>query len=140
MRNLFLLFAFSLSTYFLYSQTIDWKKTNNWRLYEVNSRQAFSIKSDSLKYMKSIEADHKLVKDFLAKTHPLQNGKEAVWMGAYLVSYQLADGKPRKLIVSTYGGFMFDECTKTFWELPAFLRDDWREYWEELSGRLRKSQ
>lgn len=74
------------------------------------------------------------------KAKQLHKAADAAWMGAYLVSYQLADGKPRKLIVSTYGGFMFDECTKTFWELPAFLRDDWREYWEELSGRLRKSQ
>ena len=114
---------------------VNWQTTKNWKLYDIHSPTAVRYTLDTLKNFKSSVLEEDSIKAFLDKVVMWPNGKSALWMGSYIATCESGDGKLRKLLISTYGGFFYDQAAQRYYQLPEELVDDWLEL---LSNRSKK--
>lgn len=49
-------------------------------------------------------------------------------MGAIVTSFEDETKQLRKVLISTFGGFLYDEKTKRYYEIPGDSRDHWINY------------
>ncbi|GGB01557.1 hypothetical protein GCM10011511_26090 [Puia dinghuensis] len=49
-------------------------------------------------------------------------------MGAYLSSYETEDGKEKKVEISDYGGFFYDEASELYYVIPRSISNEWMDY------------
>jgi hypothetical protein len=129
MRKLFfILFVFSASQ--LPAQTINWQQTRGWRIYDLHDKKGMRTPIDSLKNFRSIALDDDSVKYFLTDVREIHHGDEPVWMGAIIVSCIDSSAVLRKVDVSVYGGFFYDEQLKKYFQLRDNVKQEWVEYLE----------
>lgn len=130
--------AFFLFTVSLYSnrQTIDWEKTANWKLYKVGTRESLTITADSLLKRQSIFLDSLQMKKYLHAIQIWPKEKTASWMGFFVATYELEDHAPRKVLISTYGGFFYDESTKRYYEIADPDKQNWLNFLNETSKAM----
>ena len=121
----------------LYSP-IDWKKTKDWRLYYVRSKEAFTYSLDTLKAFKFISLPQDSMISFLKAVTQIPEEKNPVWMGAYVATCQLEDGTSIKIEISQYGGFFYVEKERRYYELAEDVRNNWLSFftskWLQLEG------
>ena len=122
-----------------FSQNLGWDKTVNWKLYDVHDQKAFLYSLDTLQYFKSIGLDKDKMQMFLQNVTIIQKDNEPVWMGFYVATCKLQDGTFVKIDISMYGGFFYDEKTKTYYQLPSNLKDDWFNYLTEKGTVLQST-
>lgn len=126
-RTIFFLLVF-LGTMICHGQTIDWSKTRNWRIYSLNNKEAYFYPVDTLKNFKSVAMSDSNVISYLSRGRVWEKGKGATWMGIYIASYETIDKDVRKVVISSYGGFLFDSQSQRYYELPKELRKDWNDF------------
>jgi hypothetical protein len=125
MKNILLAFAIIASAH---SQSpINWQQTSHWRLYKINDAVQFSISADSLNLFKNYQLRSDSMAIFLHGIEPLPTNVSPVWMGG-AVATCLYDGKIRKILISSYGGFFYDQASNTFFQLPLQKKEDWLDY------------
>ncbi len=132
----FLLFASVVSMTHLFAQKVNWEQATNWKLYKVNEHIAFDYSLDSLSKLESISLDRDSMMQFTAKTDAWSKDKNAVWMGVYVVTCDLPDKQTRKMEISVYGGFFYDELEGRYYEVAANKRNEWLEYFQDKSAEL----
>jgi len=121
----FLLFSFvSLR---IYAQVIDWQKTTDWELYKIHRSGSLQYPVDSLKHFNSFPLNEDSMHYFLKKMVAWPKEKTTVWMGAFIASYKTSN-EMRKVDISTYGGFIFDEYSRQYFELPERYRASWLDF------------
>jgi len=49
-------------------------------------------------------------------------------MGSWLVSFEDENDNLHKFDISMYGGFVFDENLKTYYEVPGELKKEWLQF------------
>ena len=109
----------------VYGQVV-WKKAQNWKVYNVGDL-SFAISLDSLKGKKYRQLNTDSMKYFLDSVTLLPNNIQPGWMGVYLTSCVI-EGEIRKVLISYYAGFFYDEKSRRYYQLPASKKDDWRNY------------
>ena len=114
-----------------FGQSNPWSKATNWQIHDVKKRQAFLIPLDSLKEVASIRLDDAKVNSFLSRAKELPKESNYFWIGLFVATCETASGKPQKVIFSNYGGFLYDERTKSYFEIPEEYRKEWLEYLNE---------
>jgi len=131
--GIFLLFNFVSAA----SQEINWQKTSDWKMYKVNDDSGLGFSVDSLRRLPFVQIESDSINNFikLAKIWPKE--KTSIWMGAYYVTCQL-DGVIRKIDISVYGGFFYDELTHSYYQIPSYLRNEWMNWLSSLKGRVNK--
>jgi len=134
MKNIlciFLLFNFVSAA----SQEINWQKTADWKMYKVNDDSGLGFSVDSLRRLPFVQIESDSIHNFikLAKIWPKE--KTSIWMGAYYTTCQL-DGVIRKIDISVYGGFFYDELTHSYYQVPSYLRNEWMSWLSSLKGRV----
>jgi hypothetical protein len=114
---------------FPYRSTITrWDSTKNWRIYKLpNFRHIFSIPSDSLHYLQSIQLNDDSIHFFLVNVKKLPR-TSPVWMGCYLASYECSDGKIKKAIISQYAGFFYCQADSAFFQVDGVIQNDWLRF------------
>lgn len=110
------------------SQPINWKQTGNWKIYALNKAAALSYPVDTLNQFKHIPLDDSTLISFLSQAKLLPKKMYATWMGFYITTYETPSHQLHKIIVSNYGGFLFDSSSKRYYELPEHLRDKWNAF------------
>ena len=123
-----LLLAPGISPVFCTAQEIEWKSTTHWKLYNIFDDAAFRYPVDSLSFFKSIPLDDSTMKRFLKPASIWPKDKTSLWMGLFTASFETADNKTRKLIISSYGGFFYDSAEKRYYELPMEIRKEWYQF------------
>ncbi|MEO9210146.1 MAG: hypothetical protein ABI208_03560 [Ginsengibacter sp.] len=118
------------------SQSINWKDAKNWKLYSVRDGSAFRYSIDTLKNFESIDLDYDVMQSFLSNVIEWPKDKFSLWMGLYVVTCELPTKEVRKIEISVYGGFFYDEKTKTYFQLPESIKNDWLEYFSINSDNL----
>jgi hypothetical protein len=108
-------------------EPIIWQKTSNWKLYKINDSVMFSISADSLNLFKNYQLQSDSIINFLDGVVTLPKVQGAAWMGGVVASCVYA-GKVRKILISDYGGFFYDQESGNFFQLPAQVKDDWMRY------------
>lgn len=130
------LFIYILFANKCFSQNINWKDAKNWRLYDLRSGSAFNYSLDTLKKFRSIDLDPDTMHIFLSEVIEWPKSKTSLWMGLYVATCELPEREIRKIEISVYGGFFYDDLTKTYFQLPSSDRDDWLDYFSAMSGKL----
>jgi hypothetical protein len=127
---------FIFSCVFATAQEINWKNTKNWKLYKLNSRAAFSYPADTLHHFESVNLNDDTIRDFLCTASIWPKEKKTVWMGLLIATYETENNQLRKINISNYGGFFFDDFTGKYYELPERVRDQWMNYLNEKLDKL----
>lgn len=125
---------FSLTICFalgLNGQSIDWRSAKNWRLYNIRESAAFGYNVDTMKNFKSVALDLDTMIGFLSEVEQWPKDKYSLWSGLYVATCELPNADIRKIEISVYGGFFYDDRTKTYYQLPRGVRNAWLEYLSE---------
>ena|SRR5580692_57866 len=112
-------------------QSVDWKSANHWQLYSIHSHGALNYSLDSLKKFKNVDLNSDSMQSFLRNAEPLPDENTPLWMGYYLTTCQFGNATIRKVIISSYGGFFYDETSKKYYEIPIDIRTQWLNYISE---------
>ncbi len=136
MARLMVVFFFFLLSCHTQSQTIDWGKTENWRVYSIQNSKAINLSEDSLKNAHNMPLNKTEILHFLQSSLPLTIKDPPVWNGIYLFSYETRNGKKNKMFVSASGSFFMDKNSGKYYEVVESDRDSWKEYINENLKRL----
>lgn len=117
--------AFLLPAGSSFGQDTLWKHTSHWKLYDIHNKKGFTYSVDTLQYFKNVELDDNLMHGFLGKTILWPPEKYSMWMGLFIASYETKDKEMRKIVISSYGGFLYDALTKRYFEIPENDRAAW---------------
>jgi hypothetical protein len=112
------------------AQDVKWTKAENWRLYLIIDKKDYSTSVDSLGKFKSISLDQDTMRMYVTSAEEWPKEKYSMWMGKYLSTCEIG-GIMRKIDISMYGGFFYDENTKKYFQIPPALRGSWLNYLNE---------
>lgn len=118
-----------------FPQEAQWVSAKNWRLYEINNKRDYALPIDSLGKFKFMLLNLDTLNSFLELAEKWPKEKYSMWMGRYLCTCEI-DGVKRKVDISVYGGFFFDEYTRTYFQIPKPMVDDWIGYWNVTYARF----
>ena len=114
---------------------INWTTTKNWKIYYVRSRGGFNYSIDTLQYIKSVSLNDDSMKNFLQSAAEIPVDRTPVFMGYYVASCQLPNGKAIKVEISQHGRFFYEEKEKRYYQLAESIQSDWLDY---LTTKWRK--
>ena len=117
-------------------QKPEWGEATEWKLYDIHTNKAFAYNADTLHNFKSIQLDKDSMNTFLSNVSEILNDDGPVWMGFYVASCKLQDGILRKIDISVYGGFFYDEKSKTYFQLAKYFSNDWLNYLRDKGTQL----
>lgn len=117
------------------SQQPAWQQSAQWTIYNVHGAKFYKIAADSLDHYTSRPLNDDSMRIFLSHSSIIPSDKAPVWMGAYVTSCTI-DHKKRKIDISTYGGFFFDETEKKFYSVSENIQKDWLNYLAGCAGAL----
>lgn len=107
---------------------VDWSKAKSWRLYASQEFDVFDYSLDTLRKIQSIPLNDDSVRLFMRDAKEIADKDSPLWMGLYLLTCELPSGEVRKVEVSRYGRFFYDEKEKKYYNVQAQLSQDWRLY------------
>lgn len=116
-------------------QEFDWAKTANWKIYDPQGHKTLGLSVDTIARFHSKLMGDKMVLDFLMASKELPNTYSTTWMGNFVCTYEL-NGFLRKVDISMYGGFFYDEYLKKYFEIPMDLRGSWYDMLNKQSRML----
>jgi len=117
------------------AQAPAWQQSSEWTLYNVHGAKFYKIAQDSLdKYNKRSLNDDSM-RAFLTHSSVMPSEKAPMWMGAYVASCTI-DHRRRKIDISSYGGFFFDEAEKKYYSVPQEMQKEWLNYLAECAGSI----
>lgn len=142
MKNLFPIFLFQLFTVsFSCSEDtcIKWNELKSLKICvwprNINVDALPWSKIDSLK---SVELDINKVKPILESSE-CRNREVTVWKDYYLGIVSLNNGKRIRIMISDYGGFMYD-LSKKFYFVSSANSVDWNNLIHDASLRLNEKR
>ena len=130
MKTKILLFGARFWTNLLTGQ-VNWRSTNDWKLYKVPNSILFRAAPDSLASFKAYSLNRDSILKFFDQATILSKETPAqAWMGGFLATFQY-EGKIRKLLLSSYGAYVWDPQDKRYYQLPLDRKDEW---WSYING------
>jgi hypothetical protein len=118
------LIASLVSCSLLGSCQVHWDHASDWKLYQYDGHRIFTIPIDSLKTYNSLSMDQDSMAIFVRSAKYLDTKAPLVWMGGYVATCSIG-GALRKVELSRYGGYFFDEKTSAYYQLPTEKIDAW---------------
>ena len=134
--KLYLTISFLLATSCIFCQEMNWQQTQNWKLYNMEGRKTLNVPKDSIRNLKFLNLDTDSIRFYLQSVTAWPKEKDAVWMGNFVVSCETRDHELIIVLVSMYGGFMYDLGNKKYYELNNSLKKGWVDYLNRCSERL----
>jgi hypothetical protein len=117
------------------SQGLKWSTTKNWRLYEIKNKQDYKLSVDSLSKFRTLLVNLDTIQNFVNLAEAWPKDKYSMWMGRYLCTYEIEE-ETRKVDISVYEGFFFDENSKTYYQIPEAFVDEWLKFWNDTYSRF----
>src|SRR5215469_14099862 len=108
----------------LASCQVHWGQASDWKLYEYQGHRIFKLPVDSLKLYRSLTMNQDSMALFINSATVLHLKAPLVWMGGYVATCRVG-GTDRKVDLSRYGGYFYDEKTSTYYQLPTEKIDAW---------------
>lgn len=122
-----------------YGQDVIWKNSKNWKLYNIINKNGFTYSIDTIMSFQSIELSNQMMNTFMNDVSEWPIEKYSLWMGLYIATCEMEDKKIRKIIISNYGGFFYDQLTKRYYELPSELKDQWLSFLNDSMKKISAS-
>lgn len=133
---LFILIFILFETHICVGQDVNWKNARNWKLYNIQDKAGFKYSLDTLNSFQSINLKNEIMQTFMSNVSEWPKEKYSMWMGLFIATCETEDKKLRKVIISNYGGFFYDQLTMRYYELPDELKSPWLEL---LNGNSKKN-
>ncbi len=113
-------------------QVPDWSKAAQWMIYNVQSDHVWKLPPDSLDHFVHQQLSNDSMSLYLsgAKAVSLHS---PVWMGVYITTCVM-DDKKRKIDISTYGGFFYDESRRAYYQIPVERQKGFYDFLGGLPG------
>jgi hypothetical protein len=111
-----------------FGQQGKWHSATGWKVYEVPEAKIWQISLDSLPTFKHKALNTDSIQEFLSQTTLISIQYPPAWMGAYVATCWLGQ-KLTKVIISTYGGFFYDQLADKYYQVPMTIQRDWLNYW-----------
>src|SRR5258708_18924536 len=118
---------FLLIGYIAKSQNIPFQQTKNWKIYLIKDRNKFNYSVDTLKNFKNHTLNSDSILFLFRSVSNLGQMSSPAWMGSHVITYELQN-VVRKLDVSVYGGFFYDETTHAYYQVGEPNAKQWLEY------------
>src|SRR5579863_4276764 len=106
---------------------IDWGKSSHWKIYKVPEPIMFKIPIDSLPQTNSQTLRKDSILIYIGSSTILPDSIKPVWMGGWLATYEFS-GQIRKIEISSYGAFFYDQSSNRFYQIPIGLKEEWMTY------------
>jgi hypothetical protein len=119
-----------------FGQQLDWSSSKNWKVYDIHDGNAFSYSIDTLKHFKSFPLNDLTMSSFLKKSTLWSKDSSSVWMGLYVTTCEMENGSLRKVDISVFGGFFYDEYYKEYHSVAAEDTGVWQRYLLECMIKL----
>jgi hypothetical protein len=116
---------------------VAWNKTSDWQLYQIQGHGVFNYSIDTLKSFRSTPLNADSMKSYLNNAQIMKHDGSVAWMGGYVSTCKL-EGVTRKIEISNYGGFLYDESTKTFYQVQEEKAGAWSVYLHHSYGKFIK--
>jgi hypothetical protein len=120
----------------VFSQSINWQKAHHWKIYDMRDQKGLRVPVDSLFNFRSINLGDDTIYYFLRDAELWPPEKYSLWMGEFVVSFEDDQGILRKVDISMYAGFFFDELTKRYYQIKDAERRDWLDFFNYQSGKF----
>jgi hypothetical protein len=117
------------------TQPTVWQKSSQWTMYNIRGAKFYKVTIDSLGKYNNRPMNDDSMRAFLAHSTALSSEKPPMWMGAYVASCSI-DQKERKIDISSYGGFFFDEAEKKYYTVPQEDQKEWLNYLADCAGSI----
>lgn len=124
----------TILSFFNLPSQIRWENAKDWKIYKMPSHIGLRVSLDSLSIYKNQLLDIDRMRTFLKTLQKIKN-INPVWTGLYVASCEL-DNTKRKILFSRYGGFLFDESSKSYYQIPENLRQNWLNFLNESSKSI----
>jgi hypothetical protein len=108
----------------LASCQVHWNQASDWKLYQYQGHRIFKLPIDSLKMYGSMAMNQDSMAFFVRSATLLNTKAPLIWMGGYVATCKI-DGSFRKVELSRYGGYFYDEKTSAYYQLPSEKIDAW---------------
>jgi hypothetical protein len=106
---------------------IQWDKTSTWRLYRYQGNELSNLSLDSLHSLQYIPLAQDSVNYYLSQAQIKHAKPGTRWMGGYIATCA-SEGTLRKVVLSNYGGFFYDQQANAYYQLPSEKIDDWLSF------------
>ncbi len=136
MKQLFLIGVCCILVATSRAQEVNYAKATEWRIYKVKSREAFVYPSDSLAMVRQRALNDDSVQLLISEAQPIPEAAAPLWMGCYLASYKGFDGRLRRVVVSTYGGFFYDVAASRYFRVSDEKQTVWLNFWADYASQL----
>ena len=127
MRTLFFLLLTLFYCFRTFAQEVNWQKATNWTIYNVQNRNIWSLPVDSLAQFSHTKLNNDSMRLFLANITVISPKENPIWMGLYAATC-IVDNIKRKIEISTYGGFFYDDYGKKYYQIPPNIQKDWLNF------------
>lgn len=118
---------------------VHWSQSSNWTLYQYDGNRVFTISVDSLKFLESSPMNEDSMAYFVKSAQFLNTTVPLAWMGGYIATCKV-NGTVRKVEISRYGGYFYDEKTSAYYQLPMEKIDPWLAFVQDSYLKLVKKQ
>ena len=96
------------------AQEVNWQKATNWTIYNVQNKNIWNLPVDSLAKYSHTELNNDTMRLFMRNSTALSPKANPIWMGLYSATCEI-DHQKRKIEISTYGGFFYDDYGKRYY-------------------------
>jgi hypothetical protein len=119
-----------------FGQSVNWSQTKDWVIYDIHDDNAFNYSLDTLHHFKSNLLGDSIIHRYLKDGVAWPIDKSSLWMGLYVTTCQFEDGTIHKIDISVYGGFFFEEQSKSYYEVSSESRKQWLHYFHDCLAKL----
>src|SRR5262245_1109095 len=115
----------------VHGQQTNWSTCSNWKIYDIKDKKAFVYSTDTLKHFKAKALDSASIAYFLSDVDLWPVEQTSLWMGYHVLSCTDDLKMPRKIEVSYYGGFFYDDKNKRYYQVQEFKKSEWLEFMDK---------
>jgi hypothetical protein len=106
---------------------VQWNQSSDWTIYQSQASDIFKVPNDSLNSLDTLGLNKDTVESYLSSLELFHPKAPVAWMGGYIATCKI-DGVRRKIDLSNYGGFFYDEKTNAFYRVSKDRIDSWVDY------------
>ena len=106
---------------------VQWSQSSDWTIYQIQVHDIFKVPIDSLNSLDTLQLNKDTVESYLSSLESIHPKASVAWMGGYIATCKI-DGIRRKIELSNYGGFFYDENTTTFYRVSKDNIDSWVDF------------
>jgi hypothetical protein len=106
---------------------VQWTQSSDWTIYQTQAHDIFKVPPDSLSSLDTLRLNKDTVESYFSSLELMHPKAPVAWMGGYIATCKI-DGIRRKIELSNYGGFLYDEKTSAFYRVSKDKIDAWNDY------------